>query len=190
VVSPSRKAVFNHLVSKLLFLELSKEEEEWFTTLVNLEILRGTALAEHLLFLEILTKFSSKNVPLEGRTWFAKQLKSSTLLPFEPSLAVAKNEVEVSAFRRWYKTPRVILPQRKRGYDDKGHLSPPGSLSWQEIALANADPPEISEAEFSALVDRLRAAWGARTDETPLARWPKVETLILETYRRFRKCTP
>lgn len=187
IASPSRKAVFNHLTSKLLLLELSNAEREMFSTLANLEILRGTARLEILSMLELLAKFSSKSLPLEGRLWMAKLLADSNLLSFLPSLAIARNEVEVHCVRRWYKTPRVILPQRKRGYDDKGNLAPPDSIRWQEVALANADDLSISEAELSTLVDRLRTAWGARTDETPLVEIPKVETLISKVYERFRK---
>lgn len=191
VVSPSKKAAFHHLVSKLLIESLSALEAEWFSTLLNLEFLRGHSDEDLFTMLKLLSNFSSRSVPAEGRLWLSKQLKRHNLLSFSPSLSIARNEVTVGCFRRWYETPKVILPQRKRGYDDQGNLAPPDSLNWREIALSSAVSPLESEAdEISEMVTRIRTAWGLRTDETPLEEVnprPEVETLISETYRRFRK---
>jgi hypothetical protein len=180
---PSKRALYNHLISKLLFLRLSSSEREFLLAFTSVEL----ASREKTFFRTVFDLLQHEDVfskaRLSLRKLIAQGLKEASLLPFLPSEPIARNSVALKATKRWYRTPKVILPQRKRGYDDKGHLSPPDSINWREVALANAvETASLSNSDVEQLLGRIRVAWGVRTDETAqpdrLIEPVKVETVI------------
>lgn len=168
---PSKRQLRVQLLSKLIFFDLSEEENSIIIPLLSIFSLHPDldTIMENILFRD----FSSKFIPEKERVKFSEALENEGFLSFQPTKLLSRMKTELLVVRRWKGRSRVVRPQRKRGYDDKGNLAPPDSINWREVALSNSDVPlnifgtdadSISPPDRSDLRDQSRLTMATRVE--------------------------
>jgi len=146
---PSKRQLRVQILSKLIHFELNKEEISIISSIAPMLALDPDqdTIMENIL----LRDFSSEFIPEKERELFSKELKENGYLSFVPTKALAQLRSELLVVRRWKARTKIVRPQRKRGYDDKGTLAPPDSINWREIAQLNSTGPLNFETDADSI---------------------------------------
>jgi predicted nucleotide-binding protein (sugar kinase/HSP70/actin superfamily) len=146
IALPTVRQLRVQIISKIVFSTLSKLESDTLLTILPLISLQPDedTITENVLFRD----FSSLNIPHQALEEFAEELKERNLLSFIPTRDLSRMKTELLCVRRWRGKKKVIFPQRKRGYDDKGNLAPPDQINWREIAMVTSDEPLNFENQY------------------------------------------
>lgn len=166
-VSPGVQALFNSMISQTIWLELRKKDKDIIRNLLILFLLRDSSSEN--ISLDFALQLNQAILRKDRKSKAELSQKSQRFLGFQPSLAIARDHIVVECFRLWFNKSRIIHPLRKRGYDDKGSLAPPGSISWQELALSEQSGERILKAtssEISHFITGLRSRVLSSSDES------------------------
>lgn len=131
---PNRSLVLKVAVSLLFERELKKEELRNFASILPLFVLNQREF--NLKSIEFVQGLILINHKIKRSEIWKKVEKIEPILKFKPTKALSglESSAKFEVNRVWIPKKVVIIPQRKRGYDDKGSLPPVDAISWRELA--------------------------------------------------------
>lgn len=184
MVSPSRKAFFNALVSQLIFFEVRQKDKEIYKKLLSMLIFDSRNFSE--IQLEVAFQLLQSDLKKDRTSQIELSAKLKRYLAFVPSKGIAENRVIVDCLRGWLFPKKIVYPQRKRGYDDKGSLAPQGSIPWQEIAQSVPTETSTKMATLGSISNFVHSYRVSGLDEPPDESL-KDENPLINLLRRYSK---
>lgn len=154
---PNRKSFINNLVCILLYREIKVFEKEYLLKILPLFVLDQKSFS--LKKLELVRGLILANSSIKRDEIWKKAEVFEEILGFKPSPSLTGITTKVICEKVWFGPKKVIYPQRKRGYDDKGSLPPKDSVSWRELASNSVETyssNDVSIQEKPSGIWRLR----------------------------------
>lgn len=131
-LTPNKISFVNNIICILLARELSFFERDYLLKILPLFALDQKNF--HLSKLEFVRGLILINGMMKRSEIWAKAGDFEEVVGFKPTKSLTGIQTRCHCEKVWFNAKKVILPQRKRGYDDKGNLPPKDCVSWRELA--------------------------------------------------------
>jgi len=129
---PNKISFVNNLICILFDREIARVEKEYLLQILPLFVLdqRSFSLSK----IEFVRGLILINDKVKRAEIWKKVEGFEEIIGFKPTKSLSGIQTECHCEKVWMSPKKVIFPQRKRGYDDKGTLPPVDSVSWRELA--------------------------------------------------------
>jgi len=177
---PNKIAFINNLVCILLQREISEFNREYLLKVLPLFALDQRTFS--LRKIEFVRGLILLNKKVKRSEIWQKADVFEEILGFKPRKSLSGIKTMVICEKVWFSPKKVLFPQRKLGYDDKGSLPPKDSVNWRELAsnseYENNFQNDESNIELPSGIWRISAVDAATDESTVLDEIPMLKEIL------------